>query len=86
MKTFIDCIGYTLLAEPLGKSKETLLARYTIVWTGYSAMNGPGNGPGMVSIKQGLRTTDYGLCIKQGLSITFGPRTMILKIERIISK
>ena len=39
-----------------------------------------------VSINHGLRTTDYRLCIKQGLGITFGPRTMILKIELIISK
>ena len=51
MKTFIGCIGYTLLAEPLAKSKETLLSRYTIVWTGYSAMNG--------QYKTG--TADYGL-------------------------
>ena len=55
MKTFIDCIGYTLLAEPLGKSKETLLARYTIVWTGYSAMNGQYK----TGTKYNIRTTDY---------------------------
>ena len=28
MKTFIDCTGYALQTEPLGRSKETLLAGY----------------------------------------------------------
>ena len=66
MKTFIDCSGYTLLAEPLGRSKETLLAGYiglgTPQWTGQYKPRTADYGLRAVyktGTRDNIRTTDY---------------------------